>query len=1406
MALFLLTLVTLMGLGASAGQLDDFSNNLATDIGPLLALFGDDVTKQFLSESTLFIDYLIFALAPIGIMTAIVSAIRVCGDPSLRAFIGRSREGDADVEAELCTSTSRDVCELFNKGGITRVFGSPQILEIVQIQKDPIAHSAEMGIYLFRDRLRQLPDGGLDDWEEVKRISFFERTLKVLAVLSRLSIIDGITIRERQPNVESPPVVETRWSQDSSSMPNSTRETFVQNPNLSINVGIIKRHIIFFYAVAFIGILLQGGVIAMAGVVCWKLQWTQDGPPDRVVDVATVFSMNHEPLIFALGTVFLCSGMFWCAALIGQITDERWFRRKRATKRGPANQSTLFWLQPGNQQVGDQTFDAFAYTEDSQKPLHDYTTSRKKPRDGFYKYTWGAVIFTIGGYIAQFIGLRGMNAYISIAQLGVIVAMSLLRAALRMQRLGDNDNQLVGIPDIVAGFELDWLAFELAKQDLNKLGDLNSGEQRLWFWHCTGQYDKGSGTGGSSQSPNEHKSPVQKLLLYRTRLAHLTGHHPFHEISQWSFQEWPDKQVKVRVKARELAKAICATAEALFDQDDPKGLEGLGFFATISNPGLAIPLQDFIKLTLEVPGDSVRHGWRIDSAIIEGILGLWLWSLMSVKEFKIKNKNGSNVSIADNFPRARIISACADNDMAHIMQRELELWLGTDMVKVLEAVLDLGKERIHDSSILWQRDRTEQSEIGVWKPTVWKSCEEDEQPKHDRKEREDSPSRNYGHPMKVKTPTEDWKRFFGWNMAPASSALLGPAIRDTARASEGENITVQFANCQAQNDLLTECSQDLYSTVLSSMISVANIKIGEIIPSQVSGHLRLENAKVSGAVTAFTENGLGSHSDAICCIIPTLRPHLRPPEGDSMIPSLIGAAARFRRNDNWDAAEKLVHWACAFYTPQRGGSLGRDQNTRDNKYLPNAIIIMGEFYRWGFISGSSKKERALGYQGLENMHRSFNTGLENQADKDVLERYYQVGLQIAELYNELQEFKWPANNSGDPQPPRSQDLLGAIEALERTETLYLLCTATTRSLRYETPTVLSAAARNDWSEVTMALLDLGALVNGSDDQGRVAISYYAERGNVPMTKILLEHGASLKVGDENGRTPLWWAAQNDHSEVVKLLLDSGDADPDGPDIDGRTPLSQAAGNGREAVVKHLISSNLVILDSKDSTGRTPLSWAAGNGEDSTVRLLVDRANVGIELRDEMGRTPLSWAARNGHEKTVGLLLTDGNAEPNSRDSTGRTPLSLAAGAGHGDVVRVLLDKKTVIPDLKDFGEQTPLLWAARKGHEHVVRLLLSKAHVEVNAPDSVGRTPLWWAARNGNEKVVRLLLDENAKPDSADSTRRTPLWWAVTNEHEAVVRLLLGTNAVDINFEDDEWMSPLKCARRYNFVGVLLGA
>lgn len=112
---------------------NDFTYNFISDLGPLLALFGERVAQQFMSQSMGWADNIIFAMGPLGIITAIVAAIRVGGPSWLKAIIGRARENRANAEVELMSSTSHEVCELWNGQQIVRILGSPEVKELIYI-------------------------------------------------------------------------------------------------------------------------------------------------------------------------------------------------------------------------------------------------------------------------------------------------------------------------------------------------------------------------------------------------------------------------------------------------------------------------------------------------------------------------------------------------------------------------------------------------------------------------------------------------------------------------------------------------------------------------------------------------------------------------------------------------------------------------------------------------------------------------------------------------------------------------------------------------------------------------------------------------------------------------------------------------------------------------------------------------------------------------------------------------------------------------------------------------------------------------------------------------------------------------------------------------------------------------
>lgn len=84
-----------------------------------------------MSHSYKWTDSILLAVAPLGIITAVVSAIRVGGPSSMKVLIGRGRESRGIVEAELLSSTSSDVCELWSGSGLVRLLGSANTTEII---------------------------------------------------------------------------------------------------------------------------------------------------------------------------------------------------------------------------------------------------------------------------------------------------------------------------------------------------------------------------------------------------------------------------------------------------------------------------------------------------------------------------------------------------------------------------------------------------------------------------------------------------------------------------------------------------------------------------------------------------------------------------------------------------------------------------------------------------------------------------------------------------------------------------------------------------------------------------------------------------------------------------------------------------------------------------------------------------------------------------------------------------------------------------------------------------------------------------------------------------------------------------------------------------------------------------
>ncbi|KAF3161231.1 hypothetical protein TWF788_002712 [Orbilia oligospora] len=167
-------------------------------------------------------------MAPLGLLTAVVSVIRVCGSASLRAFIGRAQESSGFAEIEVLSCTSATTGELFNaRGGIARVFGSPQILEVV-VTKPNDPDKPEFEVTTLQNAKKS--------WVKVEpRRGGNNRQEKADTTEELEALLDNL---ECQPSYRS--------------------------PNLSLNVGIAKIPQEIIYLAAVFGMVLQTGVLIFA--------------------------------------------------------------------------------------------------------------------------------------------------------------------------------------------------------------------------------------------------------------------------------------------------------------------------------------------------------------------------------------------------------------------------------------------------------------------------------------------------------------------------------------------------------------------------------------------------------------------------------------------------------------------------------------------------------------------------------------------------------------------------------------------------------------------------------------------------------------------------------------------------------------------------------------------------------------------------------------------------------------------------------------------------------------------------------------------------------------------------------------------------------------------------------------
>lgn len=137
-----------------------------------------------------------------------------------------------------------------------------------------------------------------------------------------------------------------------------------------------------------------------------------------------------------------------------------------------------------------------------------------------------------------------------------------------------------------------------------------------------------------------------------------------------------------------------------------------------------------------------------------------------------------------------------------------------------------------------------------------------------------------------------------------------------------------------------------------------------------------------------------------------------------------------------------------------------------------------------------------------------------------------------------------------------------------------------RDARGFSPLITAAAPTGNLSpqdqiETLKALINAGADLNQTTNNGATALSLAAINSSPKVLQLLIENGAKVNVADKQGRTALMVAVWGNSPDAVRTLLDNG-ADPNLKDKDGQGVLDHAGRHNNPAADQIRKILNMVL--------------------------------------------------------------------------------------------------------------------------------------------------------------------------------------------------------------------------------------
>ena len=1094
--------------------------------------------------------------------------------------------------------------------------------------------------------------------------------------------------------------------------------------------------------------------------------------------------------------------MLLCSYVVESSTCERRYQATDGWK------TRIIWLQQAKT-ISDQIFEScMFYAKDD---LQTFITSRRGP--GLHKsastaiegssgapdphgpsaflqlVTMSGTAVALCGFVLQFIGLRGMHWSASVAQLGAVLVMVVVKAWVR-RGLARSAAASEILP---SGFELDSFVKRLGVIDQENWSGARSSDDDIidektrsddWIVVTGGKsslntlkYTQPGQTSHivagetSSLAPPKQTRPSASSLedgrLFDAQTV-MEAHKLLSRLADW--------RGHASVEARSLARAVECTMDNLrecFHEDIQDATEIVWYLETCYMGSQAE------KISINLLRDEAE--WKVDASVLDATLSLWLSSAPEAKSgVKTSTRSSGHTKGDEEWPRSEGTAKQSLTLLGYqtpSLARDLQWWVPRHPLSTLIQPF-FSRFSKHRRVGFIQRNGEEPYTVKHFNLT-------DNGFDDDRRLEADSDSDG-------NTEDPNYDNFVSYHSNPAeacgcdgsNSASSSDSAVDEGGDQENESDQMLLGTVSHQS-VKSLYAMDLYSSFMRAVAKAMVKKIPGEAERKTSDNadetswrvFSLRNSHLSKMIQDVHNTGLGSLDQIYLSIITPLSVENKLPGVSAVVNLALQKSKQNEQSQRWQQAGDDLIWlsrlANTTFKPQSPVVEEAAAN------LIEYLRLIDRILKWKTPCDSdSSSSFGISTYNLQRLHSKLQKELRNfdlSLREPIETKAAMVGLMQANSYPDAHEEAQDLlfEKHGTHMDPR--------DVLHRTAAHY--------------------AALTDHEFLMNEMLHTKHQIDTQDLLGRTAMHYAClsnSRQSLGIVHLLLSYGADLNFRARDGATPLHYAAMTGKQGVVEALVEAG-ATVDSADLSGGSPLHTAAVHGHVPVVQYLWGK--VKRDLRGQSGWTVLQLVAVRGKEEVAQFLVE-VKADQKTKDRSGSTALHLAVEAENLSVLKVLLK-GQPDLEAEDHFDRTALCLAVDAEHHKMVECLIEAGAN-RDAEGYLWR-PIELAVRRGYEAIVHLLLKdgydchgknrngdnllhvaslqpntnlvreflKRGVDVNSKGDADMSPLHYAAICGILSNGRLLLQRGANTEQVDAKGWTPLWYATRNGDAKFVQVLL---------------------------------